>query len=127
MSVETIKNVIFYTIAFAIAVVVACLFSGCAGQMYRAPCEHRVPMEEVNKAEGAVNYCPTCKKPYPYISTSRYRSDDDEIKWYDGFGWHWTGPYYGRPYPYHSYGYGGGGYGYRSYHHNSYRHDDCCR
>lgn len=118
MSSETKKNIVFYAIAFVVATLVSCLFGGCASQMYRTPCEHRVPMEQVNKAEGAVNYCPTCKKPYPYIPSSRY-CDDDEIKWYDGFGWHWTGPY-GRPYPYsYGYGYGGGGYGYRSYHHHA--------
>lgn len=120
---EGTKTFVFYIIAFAISVIIVCLLGGCASKMYRAPCEHRVPAEKVNKVEGAVNYCPICGKPYPYIpvSASRYSDNDDEIKWYDGFGWHWTGPYgYGRPYPYYS-------YGYQNYHHAGCRCDDCYR
>lgn len=109
---------LYWALALMVIAIIVVVLGGCASPMYRAPCEHRVPMEEVNKAEGAVNICPICKKPYPYIPVSHYR-DDDEIKWYDGFGWHWTGPY-GRPYPYHS-------YGYRNYHHAGCRCDDCSR
>ena len=100
------------TICFwvVIAIILAIICGGCAAPMYRTPCEHKVLMEDVNKAEGAVNYCPICKKLYPYIQ-SHSHNDDNEIKWYDGLGWHWVGPYgYSRPYPYYGSYYGGGYY-----------------
>jgi len=95
-----------------IAVILVILCGGCATPMYRAPCEHKVPMDEVKKIEGVVNYCPICKNPYPYIPVSRHgNDDDDDAPWYSGLGWHWTGPYgYGRPYPYYGSFYGGGYY-----------------
>ena len=113
------------TICFwvVIAIILAILCGGCATPMYRTPCEHRVLMEEVNKTDGAINYCSICKKPYPYIPASRHSyNDDDEIKWYDGLGWHWVGPY-GRPYSYY-----GGSYSYQSYgYRNNHHHADCRR
>ncbi len=118
---SSIKKTLFCLLAVIVGALMMLFVCGCAGPMYRTPCEHKVPMEEVNKTDGAVNICPICKKPFPYIASSRYRDDDDEIKWYDGLGWHWTGPY-GRPYPYHSYG-----YGYENYHHAGCRCDDCYR
>ena len=118
-----IKKSLFSVLA-VIAIAVVLLFAcGCAGQkMYITPCEHKVPVEDVNKTDGAINYCPVCKKPYPYIPVSRRSYDGDEVRWYDGLGWHGTGPYgYYRPYSY-SYGYGNS-YGYR--HHYGCECDRC--
>ena len=113
------------TICFwvVIAIVLAIICGGCATPMYRTPCEHKVPMDEVKKIEGVVNYCPICKKPYPYIPVSRHgNDDDDDAPWYSGLGWHWTGPYrYSRPYPYSGSYYGGGSY----YHHHGCECDRC--
>jgi len=108
-----IKKSLFSILAVIAIALVLLAICGCAGQkMYITPCEHKVPMEDVNKENGAVNYCPICKKSYPYIPVSRHSCNDDGEKWYHGLGWrHWYGPYgYYRPSPYYS-NYYGGGYG----------------
>lgn len=44
----------------------------------------------------AMNYgralTPAESEPPPVKSSPRTKVSDSEPKWYDGFGWHWTGP-----------------------------------
>ena len=80
------------------------LLSGCAaGGYYKTPCNppHFVggkAAEELKKGkdDNDVIKCPVCGENFPsalLVKRSRHICGGDEVRWYHGFGWRWTGPY----------------------------------
>jgi len=125
-----IKKALFCFLAVFVGALLMLLVCGCTGVQYQTPCNppHLVEGEKAEsllrgKKGGDAIKCPECGTIFPaelLTEKSRHTCDGDEVNWYHGLGWHWTGPYgYGHPYPY----YGGGNY----YHHNYGCECDRCR
>ena len=130
---KDIIDIIFLMIFF---LTLLFLCGGCAGAgrgYYQTPCSppHLIKGKEAEelkrgKDDNAVIKCPECGTVFPaelLVKKSRHTCDGDEVKWYHGLGWHWTGPYrYGRPYPYY-----GGSYYYRQHHYGYHYGRECDR
>lgn len=128
-----IKKVLFCLLAVLVGGLLMLFVCGCAGVQYQTPCNppHLIEEKEAKdllngKSCGEAIECPVCGTVFPaelLTKKSRHTCDGDEVKWYHGFGWHWTGPY--GYHPYSHYGYGGGNYYYRQYHYSGCECDRC--